>query len=96
MELYNLKLYGTKFDVVVIDDYKIKGSFDPNSPSDTDFYGYRETVFDVTSTYNEALVAGYSLYLPNSKEVTDEFAKYFDNEITLIVQNALDEKDIDG
>lgn len=38
---------GVKLNVLVTDDFTVKGSFDPDSESDLDFYGYRETEFEV-------------------------------------------------
>lgn len=92
MELYNLEFSkNIRFSVEDIFDYNIEGTFDPEAVCDTEFYGYRETSFNVISVesrYEE----GSNIWLPDSEDTVMEFKSYFDDRITLIVQNAIDDK----
>lgn len=89
MELYNLKFSeSTRFSAIDIDDYNIKGSFDPNAESDIEFYGYRETSFFVVCVETKH----DGRWLPMTDDGQKEFVKYYDDQITLIVQNAIDDK----
>ena len=90
MELYNLKWSEkTRFSVTDIEDYNIKGTFDPNSPSDIEFFGYRETLFTVSSVQVEI---ADGLWVEDLFESAHNFALDNDDRITLIVQNAIDDK----
>lgn len=90
MELYNLKWSEkTRFSVVDVEDYNIKGTFDPNSGSDIEFFGYRETTFTVSSV--EVEIAD-GLWVEDLFECSHNFALDNDDMITLIVQNAIDDK----
>lgn len=83
----------TRFSVENVVDYHVKGTFDPNAVCDTEYYGYRETTFDLTGVSNKVQSIGYELWLPETdKEYLDDFSKHFDNNLTLIVQNAIDDK----
>lgn len=90
MELYNLKWSEkTRFSVTDVEDYNIKGTFDPNSPSDIEFFGYRETLFTVSSVQVEI---ADGLWVEDLFEYAHNFALDNDDQITLIVQNAIDDK----
>jgi hypothetical protein len=81
--------------VADVEDYNIKGSFDPNSPSDIEYYGYRETTFTITNMFAPTIIDGCSLLLPMDKSEIDFYSKNYDRQLTLIVQQALDEKSTD-
>lgn len=89
MELYNLKFSEyTRFNVTDIEDYHVKGTFDPKAVCDTEFYGYRETTFKVESAEGKDSVGWW---------VFNEFElRYFiennEYQITLIVQDAIDKQ----
>lgn len=90
MELYNLKFSDNiRFSVTDIEDYNIKGSFDPNAASDIEFYGYRETTFTVSSV---EIRLNYNLWVEDVTQLKEEFLTAHDDQITLIVQNAIDDK----
>lgn len=88
MNLYNLKFSeDIRFSVENIVDYHIKGSFDPRAECDTEFYGYRETTFDVIGVY----VKDNGIWV-SCKDAIEHFEKEFDSRATLIVQDAIDDK----
>lgn len=90
MELYNLKFSDNiRFSVTDIEDYNIKGSFDPNAASDIEFYGYRETTFTVSSV---EIRLNDNLWVEDVTQLKEEFLTAHDDQITLIVQNAIDDK----
>jgi hypothetical protein len=90
LELYNLKFSDNiRFSVTDIEDYNIKGSFDPNAASDIEFYGYRETTFTVSSV---EIRLNYNLWVEDVTQLKEEFLTAHDDQITLIVQNAIDDK----
>ena len=74
--------------VEVTEDYKVVGSFDPNAPSDLDYFGYRDTEFEV-----KAVVAkeNNAAQLPMDEEWGLIWADERIDSITLKVQDALDE-----
>lgn len=91
MELYNLKFsHDVRFDLEDIEDYNIKGTFDPNASCDTEFFGYRETTFNISNVefFDQELKVWWSY----SPETIDEFKIYYDDKLTLIVQDAIDDK----
>lgn len=91
MELHNLTFSpNIRFSVTDIEDYNIKGSFDPNASCDTEFFGYRETSFTVSQieSYDNRL----AVWTHDSDDTVRDFKNYFDDRITLIVQNAIDDK----
>lgn len=93
MELLGLKFSkNVRFDVEVISDYKIEGTFNPNAACDTEYYGYRETDFKLTNVESLVDRVGYELWLPDTQEVVDDFYEYFYHKLTLIIQNAIDDK----
>lgn len=90
MELYNLEWSPhCRFSVTDIDDYNIKGTFDPNAASDIEFYGYRETTFTVSSV--EILLMD-DLWVEDETSLKEQFIKYYEDKLTLIVQEAIDDK----
>lgn len=93
MEFYNLKFSrNIRFSVEDVEDYNIKGTFDPNSSCDTEFYGYRETTFKVTTVESKDVFAGFEMWLPDSEQIVSDFTELFDDKITLIVQDAIDKQ----
>lgn len=93
MELYGLKYNNLVFDVEDVEDYDIKGSFDPDSPSDIDYYGYRETTFTVTNIFIPKLLDDCSVLVPLPQDEVGYYSENYDREFTLVVQKALDEKE---
>lgn len=89
MELYNLKFSEyTRFNVTDIEDYHVKGTFDPNAACDTEFYGYRETIFRVSHAEGKDSI-GWWMF--NEDELR-YFIEKNDYQITLIVQDAIDKE----
>lgn len=92
MNLENLKFSDNiRFSVEDVVDYNIVGTFDPEAVCDTEFFGYRETNFNVVSVESRHS-EGSKLWLPDSEDTVTEFKNYFDDRLTLIVQNAIDDK----
>lgn len=90
MELYNLTFSEhTRFNVEDVEDYEVVGSFDPNSPSDIEFYGFRETTFRVSSAEGKDSVGWWAF----DEDELRYFAEKNDDKITLIVQNRIDGDD---
>lgn len=91
MELYDLKYSDTtRFSVSDINDYNIKATYDPSSVCDTEFYGYRETTFELTSL--EFYDNKTNLWYPYDTTVKFYFAMNNDDDLTLIVQDAIDKQ----
>ncbi|WCO82101.1 hypothetical protein vBPpSSYP_119 [Pseudomonas phage vB_PpS_SYP] len=76
-----------KFDVANVDDYNIVGTFDPNASCDTEYFGFRETTFDVTAVYFKKADGTWRLADPYERL---EFSGFCDSRITSIVQNKID------
>lgn len=74
--------------VEVFDDYKVEGSFDPNAASDLDYYGYRDTQFDVVDVFELTDVVGY---LAIHRDLLPDFLREHEGLIVLAVQDHLDE-----
>lgn len=77
----------TRFSVENISDYHVKGSFDPSASCDTEFYGCRETSFDIT------VVEGTDATLewwPFNEVELDYFKTTYEDKIVLLVQDAID------
>jgi hypothetical protein len=80
----------TKFDVNVIEDYNIKGTFDPNAACDIEYYGYRDTDFVVTRAVGVDAVGEYEM-------TEEEIQSFVDNNrhaILLLVQCAIDKRSL--
>lgn len=61
---------GVKLNVRVTDDFTVKGSFDPNAACPEEYFGYRETEFEVLS----GLAAdGYPMDINDIDEFMDDF-----------------------
>ena len=87
MDFYGLTFSEyTSFDVTHVEDYHVKGTFNPNAVSDIEFYGYRETTFNVSSAQGKDSVGWW----PFDEAELQYFAEKNDDSITLIVQNAID------
>jgi hypothetical protein len=78
----------TKFNVTDIEDYHVKGTFNSNAACDTEFYGYRETAFRVSSAKGKDSIGWWSF----DEDELQYFANKNDDRITLIVQNAIDKQ----
>jgi hypothetical protein len=90
LELYRLKFSEiARFDVEDVDDYNINGTFNPNASSDVEFYGFRETTFKVTSVENRTITGKW---VPFNDDEVKFFANYYDDTLTLIVQDAIDKQ----
>lgn len=88
MQLYDLKLSEhTRFTVEVIDDYNVKGSFDPNAASDVEFFGYRETQWDLLSADGKDSVGWW----PMTGEELSCLMKRYEDKMTTIIQDAIDD-----
>lgn len=93
MELYDLKLSEhTRFSVEVTDDYNVKGSFDPNAASDLEFFGYRETHWNIISAVGKDSLGWW----PMLDAEVEIMVNRHEDKITLIVQDALDELEADN
>lgn len=80
----------TTLGITEIDDYHVKGTFDPSAESDIEFYGFRETTFKIEYGYRKVnFVNGM---WPIDEEELDYYRNHCDTEITLMVQDYLDEK----
>lgn len=89
MELYDLKYSeNIRLNIVDIDDYHIKGSFNPNAESDIEFYGYRETTYVVQSGEAKTTTGWWPLLEDEVRYI----AENNDSDLTLLVQNAIDDK----
>lgn len=76
-----------KFDVANVDDYNIVGTFDPNASCDTEYFGHRETTFDVKAVY---FLKSDGTWRLGFEDELASFIKYCDARATLIVQNKID------
>lgn len=91
MERFDIKYLGTVLTIVNVDDYNIKGTFNPNAESDIEFFGYRETSFDIVGgslTHN-----GVTIQLDEVQ--LDYYRKDCNNTITYLVQGFLDSVEIE-
>jgi hypothetical protein len=89
--IYNLwhKEQRVMFNVRVNDDYKVPATFDHDSPSDLDYFGYRETDFTVVAAWQHGDDRNYPHKMSES-----EIAQFVEREcdlLELIVQDKLDE-----
>lgn len=80
----------TTFSVLVLDDYNIEGSFDPDAASDIDYYGYRETCWEIIEAQGHDSLGSWVM---NQYEL-NTLMKIHEGAMTLIIQNKLDEKGI--
>lgn len=78
----------TKFNVTDIEDYHVKGTFDSNAACDTEFYGYRETAFCVSSAKGKDSIGWWSF----DEDELEYFIENNGSKITLIVQDAIDKQ----
>lgn len=89
-----MQLHGLPFsdkvrvNICDIEDYFVKGSFSPNAACDIEYYGCRETNFTVES----AEVKTSTGWWPMLDDEVRELARYNDSALTLLVQNAIDDK----
>jgi hypothetical protein len=80
----------TTLGIEDIEDYNIKGTFDPNAESDIEFYGFRETTFTIAYGYR---TDGFDDYKwPIHEEELDYYRNHCDTEVTLLLQDYLDER----
>lgn len=87
MELYDLKFSEyTRFNVSDIEDYNVKGSFDPNAACDTEFFGYRETSFKIDSVEGKDSLGWWPLH----EDEVRWLVYHNEDKLTLIVQNEID------
>lgn len=91
MNLYNLKYReDIRFSVEDVEDYNIPATFDHDAACDIEYYGYRETTFNVSSV--EVYDQEIKLWLPILEDEKKVFVNHKDSELILIVQNSLDDK----
>jgi len=78
----------TRFNVSDVEDYNVKGTFDPNAACDTEYFGYRETTFRVSSAEGKDSIGWW----PMSEEEIHFLLRHNEDKITLIVQNEIDKQ----
>ena len=89
MEFYELTFSKyTRFNVIDVEDYHVKGSFDPQASCDTEFYGHRETTFTVQSAEGKDSIGWWEF----DKDELEYFVEKNGSAITLIVQDAIDKQ----
>ena len=89
MELHGLTFSEyTRFDVTEVEDYSIEGSFDPRASCDTEFYGYRETNFNVSSAQGKDSIGWWVFDADELQYFVDQHW----SKITLIVQDEIDKR----
>lgn len=90
MQLYEVPFsaQNVRLNIVDITDYHVKGSFCPNAACDIEFYGCRETTFVVESAETKTSTGWW----PMHDDEVRSLAENFDSDITLLVQNAIDDK----
>lgn len=89
MQLYHLPFNeNVRLNITEIDDYNIKGTFRSDAACDTEYYGYRETTYRVES----AEVKTSTGWWPMLEDEVRELARHNDSALTLLVQNAIDDK----
>lgn len=82
MEITTTLNNGVTLTIDLIDDYTIKGSFNPNASCDLEYYGYRETDYTVISaTY---------LDVELTEEEYSVLVNYERGLVTLAIQNEID------
>lgn len=85
VQFNNMRLHITD-----IDDYNIKGSFDPDAACDLEYYGFRDTSFTV-ETIDELFC---DVYMPLTDEERDHIVAQNEDKILLLVQDQIDKGDI--
>lgn len=89
MQLYELSYReDIRLNIVDIEDYNVVGTFKHDSVCDTEYYGYRETTFVVQS----AEVKTSTGWWPMHEDEVRHIAVSDDSVLTLLVQNAIDDK----
>lgn len=78
----------TRFNVIDVEDYHVKGTFDHDAACDTEYFGYRETTFKVESAEGKDRIG----YWPFNEDELEYFIRKNDSRITLIVQDAIDKQ----
>ena len=73
---------GVTLNVVVTDDFTVKGSFDPNASCPEEYFGYRETEFEVLSASDNTS----RLF----EDVVDVFISAYGLEVEAAIQEQLD------
>ena len=76
----------TRFSVNVIDDFNIKGSFNPDAACDIEYFGFRDTDFVVTSAVGIDAVGEYDM----TQEEIQQFVDNNYNALLLLVQDKID------
>lgn len=87
MERFDIKYLGSILTIENVDDYHIKGTYDPNAACDIEFFGYRETSFDIVA--GSFTHDGITIQL--DEQQLDYYRKDCNDSITYIVQGYLDE-----
>lgn len=89
MELYELPFSDSvRLNIVDIEDYNIIGSFDPDAPSDIDYYGYRETCFKIQSAEVQTNTGWWPMHDDEVRYIEENY----DSRVTLLVQDAIDKQ----
>jgi hypothetical protein len=82
----------TRLTVDVHNDYHVPGSFEPEAPCDIDFYGHRETDFEVVKVEVQWLLAGTPyIWVPMLDHEIDAFCDKNIDKLMLLVQDAIDD-----
>lgn len=82
----------TIIDVIVIEDYHVKGSFHPDAASDIDYFGYRDTDFFVHKAYGVDKLGTFEF---TQDEISNLVENNYDK-LMLCVQNAIDNLENDN
>lgn len=78
--------------VEVTEDYHVKGSFDPNAACDIDYFGVRDTEFEVIEVIDHRRNRAK---LPMHEEERNYWVEQNYNRLLLAVQDELDKVDVD-
>lgn len=82
---------GFRYHVTVISDYHIEGSFDPEAPSDLDYYGYRDTEIEVERVEELYHMNGKpQMWIALLDYESEPHIESNIDKITLLVQDAID------
>lgn len=88
MKQITINIGSLELFVNVIHDYHVKGSFSPDAPSDLDYYGYRETEFEVVKIIASADDGATAIL---SEESAEQYVDKFVDVIELCIQDTLDD-----
>lgn len=79
---------GVKLNVLVTDDFTVKGSFDPDAACPEEYFGYRETEFEVLS--GRFFSQAYSRQIEMLHDDLDDFLDENCLDVEAAIQEQLD------